>query len=112
MDVIAVKKVVSKYVNYARNGNGPSLIVCNAYRYYGHSRSDPRVYRTREEEKFWKDRDPILLFSKRCMESGLLTESEIKQLDAEVKEEIESATKFAIESPYPAPEELYEDLYA
>lgn len=112
MDVLAVRDCVAKHVKHAREGKGPVLIECDAYRYYGHSRSDPRVYRTKEEEKFWQDRDPIILFSNTCVDAKIFTEKEVKDLGAEVAREIEDATKFAIESPYPAPEALYEDLYA
>ncbi|MCX7917152.1 MAG: thiamine pyrophosphate-dependent enzyme [bacterium] len=110
-DVLAVREVVGKWVDYARQGNGPSFIVANTYRYYGHSRSDPRVYRTREEEKFWKERDPIIIFSNKMKEMGILTEEEINEIEEEVKKEIEEAVDFAIKSPYPEPEELYTDLY-
>ncbi len=111
-DVIAVRDTISKWVNYAREGKGPSLVVCETYRYYGHSRSDPRVYRTKEEEKLWHDRDPIILFSKKCVEEKVLAQEEVDNLNKKVQQEIEEATKFAIESPLPKPEELYEDLYA
>jgi pyruvate dehydrogenase E1 component alpha subunit len=110
-DVLAVREVVGKWVNYAREGNGPSFVVANTYRYYGHSRSDPRVYRTREEEKFWRERDPIIIFSNRMKEQNILTEEEINAIEEEVKKEIEEAVEFAINSPYPEPEELYTDLY-
>ena len=110
-DVLAVREVVGKWVNYAREGNGPSFVVANTYRYYGHSRSDPRVYRTREEEKFWKERDPIIIFSNKMKEYNILTEEEINAIEEEVRKEIEEAVDFAIKSPYPEPEELYSDLY-
>jgi len=112
MDVLAVRKAVKKWVDFAREGKGPSFLVCNTYRYYGHSRSDARVYRTREEEKSWREKDPIILFSKKLIEENVLKEEEIKKLEKEVTEEIEAATKFAMESPLPEPEALYEDLYA
>ncbi|MBU0951268.1 MAG: thiamine pyrophosphate-dependent dehydrogenase E1 component subunit alpha [Elusimicrobia bacterium] len=111
MDILAVKDVVSKYAKYAREGKGPSLIVCSTYRYYGHSRSDPRVYRTKEEEKFWKEKDCILSFSRKLEQAKILTREEIDAIEKEVNKEIEEATKFAIESPLPEPEALYEDLY-
>jgi pyruvate dehydrogenase E1 component alpha subunit len=110
-DVLAVREVVGKWVNYAREGNGPSFVVANTYRYYGHSRSDPRVYRTREEEKFWRERDPIIIFSNKMKEQNILTEEEINAIEEEVRKEIEEAVEFAINSPYPEPEELYTDLY-
>jgi len=111
MDVLAVRETVKKWVDYAREGKGPSFIVANTYRYYGHSRSDPRVYRTKEEEKYWKERDPIPNFSKKMIEEKILTEKEVKKIEEEVIKEIEEATEYAIESPWPEPEELYKDVY-
>ncbi len=110
-DVLAVRDTVRKWVDFARNGQGPSFIVANTYRYYGHSRSDPRVYRTREEEKFWKERDPIKIFSNRMVEEGILTLAEIKLTEEEVIKSIEQAVDYAMKSPFPEPEELYTDLY-
>ncbi|MCK9265879.1 thiamine pyrophosphate-dependent enzyme [bacterium] len=111
-DVIAVKDCVKKWVDFAREGNGPSFIVANTYRYYGHSRSDPRAYRTREEEKFWRERDPIKIFSNRMIEQGVLSKEEVVTIEEEVTKSIEEAVDFAINSPFPEPEELYTDLYA
>ena len=110
-DVLAVRNTVRKWVDFARNGQGPSFIVANTYRYYGHSRSDPRVYRTREEEKFWKERDPIKIFSNRMVAEGILTLEEIKLTEEEVIKSIEQAVDYAIKSPFPEPKELYTDLY-
>jgi len=111
-DVLAVRDVAGKWIEYARSGKGPSFIVANTYRYYGHSRSDPRVYRTRGEEKFWRERDPIKLFSAKMIGQGVLTEGEVKELEEFVTKEIDEAVEYAINSPYPEPEELYTDLYA
>lgn len=112
MDVLAVKKVVSQAVKRAREGKGPSLIECKTYRYYGHSRSDPRVYRTKEEEREWRERCPIKNFRAYLIKEGVLTEEEAKRLEEEVEREIEEAEKFALESPYPDPSELLDDVYA
>jgi TPP-dependent pyruvate/acetoin dehydrogenase alpha subunit len=111
-DVLAVRETTGKWIEYARNGKGPSFLVANTYRYYGHSRSDPRNYRTREEEKFWRERDSIKLFSKKMTEQGVLTEDEVKEIEELVTKEIEEAVDYAINSPLPEPEELYTDLYA
>lgn len=110
-DVLAVREAAGKWIDYARSGKGPSFIVADTYRYYGHSRSDPRVYRTREEEKLWRDRDPIKLFSTKMMEQGILKEAEIKEIEDVVAKEINEAVEYAINSPFPKPEELYTDLY-
>jgi len=111
MDVLAVREAVAKWISHARAGNGPAFIVANTYRYYGHSRSDPRVYRTREEEKFWKERDPITAFSQKVAERGIMTAEEVAALNDQAVQDIEEATEFAVNSPWPEPEELYTDLY-
>ena len=112
MDVLAVQEAVASCVARAREGAGPSFLVADCYRYYGHSRSDPRVYRTREEEKAWRDRDPILCFSRKMIERAILSEADVTAADEETTREIDDATEYAIASPWPEPGELYADLYA
>lgn len=112
MDVLAVKEAVEQAAGRARKGEGPTLIECKTYRYFGHSRSDPRAYRTRDEEKEWKKRDPIVNFQERLLKEGILTEEEIKAVEEETKQEVAEATVFAKESPFPPPEELYQDIFA
>ena len=112
MDVLAVRDTVGKWTEYAREGKGPSFVVANTYRYYGHSRSDPKAYRTREEEKSWRERDAIVAFSGKMQEKNVLTEKEVKNIEEEVIKEIEEAVEFAINSPFPEQEELYTDVYA
>jgi acetoin:2,6-dichlorophenolindophenol oxidoreductase subunit alpha len=111
-DILAVREIIGERVKDARAGKGPSFVVSNTYRYYGHSRSDPRAYRTREEEKFWKERDPIKIFSNKLIEQSMCTENDVKNLQEEVEQEIEEAVDFAMQSPWPEPEELYTDVYA
>ncbi len=111
MDVLAVEKVVARYAEKARQGKGPSFVVADTYRYYGHSRSDPRVYRTREEEKEWRSRDCIKTFARRMEEASVLTAGEVAALEKEVSAAIEESVEFAMQSPDPAPEELYRDVY-
>ena len=62
-DVVAVYDVMSECADLARRGEGPTFIECKTYRFTGHSRSDPRTYRTREEERQWRDRDPSIRLS-------------------------------------------------
>jgi len=112
MDVLAVKEIVMKYAEKARKGEGPSLIECKTYRYYGHSRSDPRAYRTKDEEKEWQAKDPILKFRSKVILAGIISEAVCDDIRAEVKQEIEDAVRFAMNSPWPKPEEVTEDLFA
>jgi len=110
-DVMAVRQTSGRWIEHARNGKGPSFIVANTYRYYGHSRSDTRTYRTREEEKFWRERDPIKLFSARMIGEGVFTPQEVSEVEEFVTGEMEEAVDYAIKSPLPEPDELYTDLY-
>jgi len=112
MDVLVVRQAVGRAVERARRGDGPSLIECQTYRWYGHSRSDPRKYRTKEEEAAWKARDPIPTFAARLVEAGIATEAEIDAIEEKVEREIEEATEFALNSPTPPVEELELYVYA
>ena len=110
--VLEVRDAVVEAVARARRGDGASLIEAMTYRYRGHSRSDPRVYRTKEEEAYWHDRDPIKLFKADLLAEGVVTEKSFEVLQAEVDKAIAAAEKFAVEdSPYPNPSEVMDDVY-
>jgi 2-oxoisovalerate dehydrogenase E1 component len=111
MDVLAVREAVGRAVARARAGEGPTLLECKTYRWYGHSRSDPRRYRTREEEAAWKARDPIRQLREKMLEAGLLTEEQFAQLEEQAQQAVETATQFALDSPNPPTEELHRDVY-
>ena len=111
-DVLAVYEATQKAVERARNDEGPTLIECKTYRHKGHSRVDPAKYRPKEEVEEWLAKDPIKRFKEKLLQTNTLTESEIQQMEKEVSDEIEEATKFAMESPYPASKEALEDVYA
>jgi len=112
MNVLAVRQAVSRAIVRARRGEGPSLIECHTYRWYGHSRSDPREYRTKQEEAEWKERDPIPNFAARLVEAGVATQEEIDAIQRKVEQEIKEATEFALNSPTPPVEELELYVYA
>ena len=110
MDVFAVYEAAGAAVERARSGQGPTLLECKTYRYYGHSGMDnPHTYRTEEEE--WKARDPIDQFRDRVLKNELLSEAELNAIDEQVEKTIEEAAQFADSSPEPAITELYTDVY-
>jgi pyruvate dehydrogenase E1 component alpha subunit len=111
-DVIAVYDAVSEAVEKVRNGEGPILIESLTYRWRGHSRSDARAYRTREEEAEWREKCPIKRFKERLISEGLLTEEEFKELQKKVDDDLNNAVEFAKASPFPDPEDLLTDVYA
>ncbi|MGH2316318.1 thiamine pyrophosphate-dependent dehydrogenase E1 component subunit alpha [Planococcus sp. SE5232] len=111
-DVFDVMNGVSEAVERARNGEGPSIIEAKTYRSKGHSKSDAKKYRTREEEKEWQLRDPIKLMAEVLIEEGIFTQQEADQIKAEAKKEIEESVEFAKNSPEPTLDALMEDIYA
>ena len=111
MDVFDVKEKVSAAIDKARAGDGPTLVECKTYRWYGHSSSDQRAYRTREEEAEWHERDPITVLGKKLLQSGVATQSELDEMAAKATKTIDDSINFALDSPYPEVSELYNDIY-
>lgn len=113
MDVLAVYKGVKNAVERARRGEGPSLLECLTYRYEGHEEGDPwDTYRTRQEVKEWKKRDPITNFSQYLIKSEIATEKELESINAEVDTTITNAIRFAENSPLTNETEAMKDVFA
>jgi pyruvate dehydrogenase E1 component alpha subunit len=110
-DVLEVFRATGEAVERARSGNGPTLIECKTYRLCGHSRSDPRTYRTREEEAEWEKRDPIPSFREWLLEHDEADEEEINQIERDVAHIIQDAVDYAEASPRPKPEDTYTDVF-
>lgn len=111
-DMLTIMDTVSTAVEKARAGNGPTLIEMKTYRWKGHSKSDAKKYRTREEETEWKQKDGIKRFKELLVSKGVITEEQAKKLQEEAKFEIEKSVKFAENSPEPTLDTLLEDVYA
>ena len=113
MDVLAVREVIGRAVERARKDKTPALIEARTYRFRGHSMRDPAgaVYRTREEVEREKQRDPIVLFSERCVKDGILADVDVKGIEKDVADLVDEAVAFAEASPEPPPEWLLTDVY-
>jgi pyruvate dehydrogenase E1 component alpha subunit len=113
MDVLSVRDCVGRVVDRARRDKAPALIEARTYRFRGHSMRDPAgaVYRTREEVEREKQRDPIALFSDRCLRDGVLAEADIRAIEESVSDIVDEAVAFAEASPEPPPEWLLTDVY-
>ena len=112
MNPLTVRGAVSKAVARARQGEGPSLIECETYRWYGHSHSDPRAYRTRAEEAEWKKRDAPETFAKGLVSLGLMREAEVESLDTSVQNKLDASMDYSNKSAEPSTTELYKDVFA
>jgi len=107
MDIDVVMKAAKKAIDFVRSGKGPYFIEFMTYRYRGHSMSDAKGYRTKEEEAEWQKRDPIKIYSDRLIKAGIIKAADIKAMEKAIDDEIENdIIKFAEESPEPKVEEL------
>jgi len=111
-DVLAVYDAASKAIVRARAGEGPTLIECKTYRWYGHSEIDPAKYRSKEEVETWKRKDPIPRFEKYLIDRKVLTDELKAEVAAKITQEINEAVDFADRSPYPSPEEAPSFVWA
>jgi pyruvate dehydrogenase E1 component alpha subunit len=111
MDIMNVRKEVSRVLDTIRNEGGPYLLEIMTYRYRGHSMGDPERYREKEEVKKWQDEDPIGIFRKYLLKEDITTESELNEQDEEAETIVDEAVEFGESSPEPEDEALFEDIY-
>jgi len=111
MDVLAVHRASREAIERARQGGGPTLVECQTYRFCGHSRSDPRTYRSREEEEEWKKRDGIPRFRQWLLDREVCTGERLDEIDRAVERTFDEALEFAEASPEPDVTELYQDVF-
>jgi pyruvate dehydrogenase E1 component alpha subunit len=113
-DIVEVDSKTNEAVQRARAGEGPTLLDCVTYRFFGHFTGDPGrgiAYRTKEEMDQWLNRCPIKRFRERLIGEKILTDEVEKTIKENVKASIEEAVQFAKESPLPSPEEATQDLF-
>lgn len=112
MDVLAVEAATKNAVAHARAGKGPYFLELRTYRFRAHSMFDPELYRAKEEVEAWKAKGPIVVFTARLKEDGLLTDAELDAIEAEVAAELEDAVAFAEAGTWEPVEQLTAGVYA
>ena len=113
-DVQAVNTTMKRLVERARRGEGPAFLECKTYRYYGHHVGDVnREYRTRDEEKEWMTKhDPLQTLAARLTAQKVVEADTFERIVRDVKSEIDKGVEYALNAPYPTPEQVNEDVYA
>ncbi len=112
MDPLAVRDAVARAAELCHKGQGPVLLECDTYRYWGHSLSDPRnEYRTKEEETAWKAVDPIANFKAQILENKVLSAKELAALEESVRDRNARAAKRAAAAADPAAEDVIKYMY-
>ena len=112
MDVFEVYKAAGEAVERARSGEGPTFLELKTYRFHGHFHADkPELYRPKDEEAYYKQRDPIKIFENRVIGEELMAPHDLTEIRAKVEEGVAAAVDFALESPFPDVSELTKDVY-
>jgi TPP-dependent pyruvate/acetoin dehydrogenase alpha subunit len=111
-DVVAVHRAAAGAVARARRGEGPTLLVTEAYRLEGHYAGEPEVYRTRAEVETWRQRDPIPRFRHELLVGGHAERETLDTIDRDVRGEIAAAVQFAKDSSQPDPGSAMDFIYA
>lgn len=112
MDALTVYENMKKIADDVRKTSEPYFVEIRTYRYRGHSMSDPQKYRTKEELQDYQKNDPIERMKKYLLDEEVVKQKDLDKIDDGIEEEVLEAVKFADESPFPEPEELYEDMFA
>ncbi|MBC24648.1 MAG: pyruvate dehydrogenase (acetyl-transferring) E1 component subunit alpha [Phycisphaerae bacterium] len=111
LDVLSVYRDMKPLVEHCRQTSRPAFVDMRTYRFKGHSMSDPRKYRTKDEEAQYELLDPIARLSKAMINNQMLTDERFKQIGKEVRQEVREAIKWSVASKPPGKDELYKDVY-
>lgn len=111
MNVIDVFEATRSALEAIRSGEGPQFLEMITYRYEGHSMGDPLRYRTKDEVEKWRDDDPIGILERHILHEDMAGKEELEAIDQSVEEQVEAAVQYAEESPLPAPDALFSNIY-
>lgn len=109
MDPQVALAATEQAVARARSGGGPSFLEFRTYRYEGHHTFELNAglrYRSDDEVAQWRSRDPVELQGRRVRAQRR------QEIDAEIEEIVDVATKFALDSPEIGIDEGLDYLYA
>lgn len=112
-DVEGVYLAAEEAVSMLRQGEGPYFLECETYRRHKHFLSDALEDRRPQEEiDAWAKKDPIATYETKLLAGNVITRQDLASIDETVLGEVEEAHTFAVESPYPAPEDALQDVYS
>jgi len=111
MDVMSVYDAAKKAIEKVRSGDGPYFLEILTYRFMGHSMGDPERYREKQEIEKWKENDPIGIFRKQLLSKKTASAKALDDIEERAMQDAEKAVEFGENSPEPAPEALFENVY-
>ncbi|MBB4615454.1 thiamine pyrophosphate-dependent dehydrogenase E1 component subunit alpha [Novosphingobium taihuense] len=101
----------SEAVARARAGEGPTLLECMTFRFFGHTFGDDDSYMPKEQKSAAMAADPVPALRARLIADRIATEDELASFEAEIEAQIDDAVAFALESPWPEPDDLRFDVF-
>jgi len=114
-DVLAVHAAAAEAVRRARAGEGPTLLDCLTYRFFGHFTGDKGhgiTYRTKQEMEEWRNRCPIARLRRHLLGAAIATDAQLEKIETQAQALIAAAAQYGLDSPWPSPEEALEDVFA
>jgi pyruvate dehydrogenase E1 component alpha subunit len=114
-DIREVHLTMQKLVERARTTKEPAFMLCHTYRYRGHHVGDINrgYYRSKEEEQHWlTNKDPLKILSEWLIEKKLAEPQIFEQIEKDTRRDVEAAVQFALNAPYPKPEEVNQHVFA
>jgi pyruvate dehydrogenase E1 component subunit alpha len=112
MDIVAIEAATRRVCAAIRGGNGPALLECRTYRFRAHSMFDPQLYRDKTEVEEWKHRDPIDRLASWMRETGVLHDTDLSAIEAQVASEIGRSVAFAESGHWEPLADLTQEVYA
>jgi pyruvate dehydrogenase E1 component alpha subunit len=110
MDVLACHAAAQQAADHIRTQGGPFFVEFRTYRFRPHSMFDPELYRDKAEVEHWRERDPIKMFSERCLADGTLTADDIAAMESAAQQEVDDAVAYAEAGTWESVEDLTRDL--
>jgi pyruvate dehydrogenase E1 component alpha subunit len=104
-DLLKVREAMANAVQQARTGKGPAFVECLTHRLRGHYEGDPAKYRELSALTEWKQKDPIVRFTRELKRRKAISDKERAVIESVARDLVERAAEFALASPWPAPEE-------
>jgi TPP-dependent pyruvate/acetoin dehydrogenase alpha subunit len=114
-DALQVQELTAQAVSRARQGDGPTFLEFDTYRWREHCGPNfdfDLGYRSEDEYREWKQRDPVERLGARLLAEGVIESSEPQAMAAKFQNEIDGAITFAKESEFPGEELLLDRVYA
>ena len=110
-DIAGVHEVAVELIRACRNGQ-PCYLAVDCYRFHGHARLDKSPYRSEEEERLGRQRDPVAHQKQFLLDQGLCAQEALREIENEVEAEMDAALTYALGAPEPERKSMFEDVYA